>query len=66
MFRIASQRPEVEFRCSSRSSAQPFEAAYSSYNISQRKQEDQPERTFQPAPEGTGTWDILNKHTEKN
>lgn len=37
MFRIASQGPEVEFRCSSRNSAQPFEATYSSYNISQRK-----------------------------
>lgn len=37
VFRIADCSPEVEFRCSSRSSAQPFRASYSSYNISQRK-----------------------------
>lgn len=37
VFRIAYQSPEVEFRCSSRNSAQPFQATYSSYNISQRK-----------------------------
>lgn len=52
MFRIASQRPEVEFRCSSRNSAQPFQATYSSYNISQRKQgitqrQDAPEEMTQ-------------------
>ncbi|KAF0028110.1 hypothetical protein F2P81_019197 [Scophthalmus maximus] len=35
VFRIADCSPEVEFRCSSRSSAQPFRASYSSYNISQ-------------------------------
>ncbi|XP_076014040.1 transmembrane protease serine 7 [Genypterus blacodes] len=35
VFRIADHRPEVEFRCSSRTSAQPFQASYSSYNISQ-------------------------------
>ncbi|XP_056868716.1 transmembrane protease serine 7, partial [Takifugu flavidus] len=35
VFRIASQHAEVEFRCSSRNSAQPFEATYSSYNITQ-------------------------------
>ncbi|XP_020501156.2 transmembrane protease serine 7 isoform X2 [Labrus bergylta] len=34
-FRVADHRPEVEFRCSSRNSAQPFQASYSSYNISQ-------------------------------
>lgn len=37
VFRIADHRPEVEFRCSSRTSAQPFQASYSSYNVSQRK-----------------------------
>lgn len=37
VFRIADHSPEVEFRCSSRNSAQPFQASYSSYNISQRK-----------------------------
>uniref|UniRef100_A0A4W6DNX0 CUB domain-containing protein n=1 Tax=Lates calcarifer TaxID=8187 RepID=A0A4W6DNX0_LATCA len=35
VFRIADRNPEVEFRCSSRNSAQPFQASYSSYNISQ-------------------------------
>ncbi|KAL6097858.1 tmprss7 [Pungitius sinensis] len=35
VFRISDQSPEVEFRCSSRISAQPFQASYSSYNISQ-------------------------------
>ncbi|XP_026217836.1 transmembrane protease serine 7 [Anabas testudineus] len=35
VFRIADHNPEVEFRCSSRDSAQPFQASYSSYNISQ-------------------------------
>uniref|UniRef100_A0A7N8YHF0 Transmembrane serine protease 7 n=1 Tax=Mastacembelus armatus TaxID=205130 RepID=A0A7N8YHF0_9TELE len=35
VFRIADHNPEVEFRCSSRNSAQPFKASYSSYNISQ-------------------------------
>nr|XP_033494828.1 transmembrane protease serine 7 [Epinephelus lanceolatus] len=35
VFRIADHSPEVEFRCSSRNSAQPFQASYSSYNISQ-------------------------------
>lgn len=38
VFRIADDSPEVEFRCSSRNSAQPFQASYSSYNISQRKE----------------------------
>lgn len=37
VFRISDHSPEVEFRCSSRVSAQPFQATYSSYNISQRK-----------------------------
>ncbi|XP_071400304.1 transmembrane protease serine 7 [Centroberyx affinis] len=40
VFRIADHNPEVEFRCSSRNSDQPFQASYSSYNISQ------------PCPEG--------------
>ncbi|KAM3860677.1 transmembrane protease serine 7 [Diretmus argenteus] len=40
VFRIAFHNPEVEFRCSSRNSDQPFQASYSSYNISQ------------PCPEG--------------
>ncbi|KAF7668849.1 hypothetical protein LDENG_00279650 [Lucifuga dentata] len=40
VFRIADHRPEVEFRCSSHSSAQPFQASYSSYNISQPCPED--------------------------
>ncbi|TMS16699.1 Transmembrane protease serine 7 [Larimichthys crocea] len=35
VFRIADHSPEVEFRCSSRTSVQPFLASYSSYNISQ-------------------------------
>ncbi|KAM6900144.1 transmembrane protease serine 7 [Xenentodon cancila] len=35
VFRIAAHNPEVEFRCSSRHSAQPFQASYNSYNISQ-------------------------------
>ncbi|XP_034718683.1 uncharacterized protein LOC117938269 [Etheostoma cragini] len=35
VFRIADHSPEVEFRSSSRNSAQPFQASYSSYNISQ-------------------------------
>ncbi|TKS87754.1 Transmembrane protease serine 7 [Collichthys lucidus] len=35
VFRIADHNPEVEFRCSSRTSVQPFLASYSSYNISQ-------------------------------
>ncbi|TNN88878.1 Transmembrane protease serine 7 [Liparis tanakae] len=35
VFRIADHSPDVEFRCSSRNSAQPFQASYSSYNISQ-------------------------------
>ncbi|XP_008286632.1 transmembrane protease serine 7 [Stegastes partitus] len=35
VFRIAGHSPEVEFRCSSRNSVQPFQASYSSYNISQ-------------------------------
>ncbi|XP_028288326.1 transmembrane protease serine 7 [Parambassis ranga] len=35
VFRIADHNPEVEFRCSSRNSAQPFQASYSSYDISQ-------------------------------
>ncbi|XP_075308316.1 transmembrane protease serine 7 [Odontesthes bonariensis] len=35
VFRIADHSPEMEFRCSSRNSAQPFQASYSSYNISQ-------------------------------
>ncbi|XP_061569661.1 transmembrane protease serine 7 [Cololabis saira] len=35
VFRIANHNLEVEFRCSSRHSAQPFLASYSSYNISQ-------------------------------
>ncbi|KAK7879038.1 hypothetical protein WMY93_030791 [Mugilogobius chulae] len=35
VFRISSPRAEVEFRCSSRTSLQPFEASYTSYNISQ-------------------------------
>ncbi|XP_060949549.1 transmembrane protease serine 7 [Limanda limanda] len=34
VFRITDHNPEVEFRCSSRNSAQPFQASYSSYNIS--------------------------------
>ncbi|KAM4605919.1 transmembrane protease serine 7 [Polymixia lowei] len=34
VFRIADHNPEVEFRCSSRRSDQPFQASYSSYNIS--------------------------------
>ncbi|CAB1454415.1 unnamed protein product [Pleuronectes platessa] len=34
VFRITDHSPEVEFRCSSRNSAQPFQASYSSYNIS--------------------------------
>ncbi|CAM9209603.1 unnamed protein product [Lampetra planeri] len=41
VFRIADGSPEVEFRCSSRSSEQPFQAAYSSYNISQPCPESQ-------------------------
>ncbi|MEQ2286387.1 hypothetical protein AMECASPLE_001993 [Ameca splendens] len=40
MFRIPSHSPEIEFRCSSQNSAQPFQASYTSYNISQ------------PCPEG--------------
>uniref|UniRef100_A0A8C1BTB8 Transmembrane protease serine 7 n=1 Tax=Cyprinus carpio carpio TaxID=630221 RepID=A0A8C1BTB8_CYPCA len=40
VFRIPAQNPEVVFRCSSRSAAQPFSATYSSYN------------TSQPCPEG--------------
>ncbi|XP_010736745.3 transmembrane protease serine 7 [Larimichthys crocea] len=35
VFRIADHSPEVEFRCSSRTSVQPFLASYNSYNISQ-------------------------------
>ncbi|KAI9519522.1 hypothetical protein NQZ68_027703 [Dissostichus eleginoides] len=35
VFRIADHSPEVEFRCSSRNSAQPFQASHSSFNISQ-------------------------------
>ncbi|XP_075906554.1 transmembrane protease serine 7 [Nelusetta ayraudi] len=35
VFRIADPGPQVEFRCSSRSAAPPFQATYSSYNISQ-------------------------------
>ncbi|XP_057680392.1 transmembrane protease serine 7 [Corythoichthys intestinalis] len=35
VFRIASRNAEVEFRCSSRSAAQPFQVSYSSYNITQ-------------------------------
>ncbi|XP_070784504.1 transmembrane protease serine 7 [Enoplosus armatus] len=35
VFRIADHSPEVVFRCSSRNSAQPFQASYSSYNVSQ-------------------------------
>ncbi|CAN9506268.1 unnamed protein product [Ophioblennius macclurei] len=34
VFRIAEHSSEVEFRCSSRHSSQPFQASYSSYNIS--------------------------------
>ncbi|XP_034025406.1 transmembrane protease serine 7 isoform X2 [Thalassophryne amazonica] len=40
VFRIDDYSTEVEFQCSSRISAQPFQASYSSYNISQ------------PCPEG--------------
>ncbi|XP_030622983.1 uncharacterized protein LOC115806430 [Chanos chanos] len=40
VFRIPNQNPEVVFRCSARSSDQPFSSTYSSYNISQ------------PCPEG--------------
>ncbi|XP_041823608.1 transmembrane protease serine 7 [Melanotaenia boesemani] len=35
VFRIPNQNPEMEFRCSSQNSVQPFQASYSSYNISQ-------------------------------
>ncbi|XP_068199736.1 transmembrane protease serine 7 isoform X1 [Antennarius striatus] len=35
VFRIADRSSEVEFRCTSRNSAQPFQASYSSYRISQ-------------------------------
>ncbi|XP_029935278.1 transmembrane protease serine 7 [Myripristis murdjan] len=35
VFRIDEPNPEVEFRCSSRNSEKPFQASYSSYNISQ-------------------------------
>ncbi|KAL4001023.1 hypothetical protein ACER0C_006322 [Sarotherodon galilaeus] len=35
VFRIADYNPEVEFRCSSRTSAQPFQASYSSYSMNQ-------------------------------
>nr|XP_020455605.1 transmembrane protease serine 7 isoform X2 [Monopterus albus] len=35
VFRIADHSPEVDFRCSSHNSVQPFQASYSSYNISQ-------------------------------
>ncbi|XP_046879480.1 transmembrane protease serine 7 [Hypomesus transpacificus] len=42
VFRIAYTASEVEFLCSSRTSAQPFRAHYSSYNISQPC----PERSF--------------------
>ncbi|XP_029385524.1 uncharacterized protein LOC115061354 [Echeneis naucrates] len=35
VFRIADHSPELEFRCSSRTSVQPFQASYSIYNISQ-------------------------------
>ncbi|XP_033842101.2 transmembrane protease serine 7 [Periophthalmus magnuspinnatus] len=35
VFRISNPSPEVEFRCSSRTSVQAFEASYTSYNISQ-------------------------------
>ncbi|XP_023131890.2 transmembrane protease serine 7 [Amphiprion ocellaris] len=35
VFRIADHSPDVEFRCSSRNSVQPFQASYSSYNVSQ-------------------------------
>ncbi|XP_013857713.1 transmembrane protease serine 7 [Austrofundulus limnaeus] len=34
VFRIAHHSPAVEFRCSSPNSVQPFQASYSSYNIS--------------------------------
>ncbi|KAA0704542.1 Transmembrane protease serine 7 [Triplophysa tibetana] len=40
IFRISTPNPEVVFRCSSRNADQPFNATYSSYNISQ------------PCPEG--------------
>nr|XP_057915802.1 transmembrane protease serine 7 isoform X2 [Doryrhamphus excisus] len=35
VFRIAERSAEVEFRCTSRTSSQPFQASYGSYNISQ-------------------------------
>ncbi|XP_058494191.1 transmembrane protease serine 7 [Solea solea] len=35
VFRIYDRSPEVEFRCSSRNAALPFQASCSSYNISQ-------------------------------
>ncbi|XP_053716079.1 transmembrane protease serine 7 [Synchiropus splendidus] len=35
VFRIPDHSPEVEFRCSARLSDPPFQASYSSYNISQ-------------------------------
>ncbi|XP_015239878.1 PREDICTED: transmembrane protease serine 7 [Cyprinodon variegatus] len=41
VFRIPDPSPEMEFRCSSRNSAQPFKASYLSYNISQPCPEDQ-------------------------
>ncbi|XP_037550027.1 transmembrane protease serine 7 [Nematolebias whitei] len=34
VFRVDHQSPEVEFRCTSPNSVQPFQASYSSYNIS--------------------------------
>lgn len=37
VFRIADYNPDMEFRCSSRTSAQPFQASYSSYSMNQRK-----------------------------
>lgn len=37
VFRVDHRSPEVEFRCTSPNSVQPFQASYSSYNISHRK-----------------------------
>ncbi|XP_043961464.1 suppressor of tumorigenicity 14 protein [Gambusia affinis] len=41
VFRIPDHSPQMEFRCSSPNSAQPFQASYHSYNISQPCQESQ-------------------------
>ncbi|XP_077481047.1 transmembrane protease serine 7 [Stigmatopora argus] len=35
VFRIPGRNAEVEFRCSSRSAAKPFQASYSQYNVTQ-------------------------------